>query len=296
MMRLRLGVAGSPVPRDPAAITPQYARSLAERGLSTLVTHLITPPDELVSSGEAARIRETLAAEGIRILQATGYNPLLVTSDQDLLDQELARLRDAFAAARALGAQMVISGCGSLNLEMFYAPARANHEPATRDRLIAALRRAARDAEATGIILTLECHAMTTLDTPAHIREVMEAVASPVVRVNFDPVNLLADLSSVYDNGQRMRDMWQVLGPWYAPSAHLKDVRPLPEFVVHLAEVPPGTGELDMAAFYDVCQKLGEGAGVVVEHLELKDVDEALRFAISSAAEHGISFERAPAS
>jgi sugar phosphate isomerase/epimerase len=291
-MRKRLGVAGSPEPRDPKAITREYARSLAGKGISTLVTHLSTPPDELVATGAAARVRATLEEAGIKILQATGYNPLLVTPDAGLLEVELTRLRHAFAAARALGSEMIISGCGSLNPEMFYAPARANHEEATRERLVAALRRAARDAEDTGITLAMECHVMTALDTPDHIRETITAVDSPLVRVNFDPVNLLGDLPSLYHNGARMREMWQVLGPLYAPSAHLKDVRALPDLVVHIAEVPPGAGELDLAAFYEVCRNLGAGAGVIVEHLELKDVDDALRFAIASAAEHDISFER----
>jgi sugar phosphate isomerase/epimerase len=288
--QLRLGLAGAPIPRDADAITPAFARSLAERGVSTIVTHLLMPPDELVATGAAARVRGVLADTGIGIIQSTGYNPLFITPDPDLLAIELRRLRDAFIAARELGAEMVISGCGSLDPVMFYAPAAANHIPATRDRLIAALRLAARDAEDIGIPLAMECHVMTTLNTPDNIRSIMEEVGSPFVRVNFDPVNLLGDLGAVYASGDRMRRMWDVLGPFYTPSAHLKDILPLPELVIHLAEVPPGKGLLDMTAFFEVCRKLGSGAGVVVEHLDVPDVDAALRFAIDGASAHGIAF------
>jgi L-ribulose-5-phosphate 3-epimerase len=291
---LRLGVAGGPVPREVEAYTPALARSLAERGITTIVTHLLPQPDELVASGEATRIREVLAAEGIGILQATGYNPLFVTPDLDLLERELARLRNAILAARDLGAEMIITGCGSLNPEMFYAASAANHEDATKERLIAALRRAARDAEEIGIPLAMECHVMTTLDTPEHIRDVIEAVGSPMVRVNFDPVNLLGDLQSAFNSGDRMRHMWDVLGPYYVRSGHLKDIRPLSELVVHLAEVPPGTGVLDMTVFYEICRKLGPGAGVIVEHLEAHEIDAALRFAVESAAANGIIFAGHP--
>lgn len=287
---LRLGVAGGPVPRDPEAYTPALARDLAARGLTTVVCHLETPPDVLVATGAATKVRSVLADQGIRILQATGYNPLLVTPDPDLLTVELARLRDAFLAARDLGAEMVISGCGSLNPEMFYAAAAGNHQEATRDRLVAALRRAARDAEEVGIPLAMECHVMTTLDTPETIRDIIDAVGSPMVRVNFDPVNLLGDLSAVYASGDRMRHMWEVIGPRYVPSAHLKDVLPLPNLVVHLAEVAPGKGLLDMTAFFEVCRNLGAGAGVIVEHLPADEVDDAIRFAIATAGQNRISF------
>jgi sugar phosphate isomerase/epimerase len=287
---LRLGVAGGPVPRDPDAYTPELARDLAGRGLTTLVTHLETAPDALVASGAAARVRSVLADAGIRILQATGYNPLFVTPDPDLLTRELARLRHAFLAARELGAEMVISGCGSLNPEMFYASDAANHHEATRDRLVAALRRAARDAEEIGIPLAMECHVMTTLDTPENIRDIIDAVGSPMVKVNFDPVNLLGDLTAVYASGDRMRHMWEVIGPRYVPSAHLKDVLPLPHLVLHLAEVAPGKGVLDMTVFFEVCRNLGAGAGVIVEHLPADEVDDAIRFAIATAGQNGISF------
>ena len=165
-----------------------------------------------------------------------------------------------------------------------------NHTEATKARLVAALRQAARDAEEVGIPLAMECHVMTTLDTPETILEIVDEVGSPMVRVNFDPVNLLGDLGSVFASGDRIRHMWDVLGPHYAPSAHLKDVMPLSHFVVHLAEVAPGKGVLDMAAFFEVCRKLGPGAGVIVEHLPADEVDAALVFAVRTAALNGITF------
>jgi hypothetical protein len=43
------------------------------------------------------------------------------------------------------------------------------------------------------------------LDTPEHIREVVDAVDSPWIRANFDPVNLLGGFSSMWNNGATMR-------------------------------------------------------------------------------------------
>lgn len=290
-MNMRLGLAGAWVPRDPTEVTPALARRLASLGFQALVTHFAAPPD--VMAGQAgARVREVLADAGIRIGQATGYNPNLVHPDDAVRDAELARLRAAFDAARVLGAEMIITGCGSHHPGFFYGPSPANHTEQARARLVESLRLAAPWAEASGIILALECHVLTTLDTPAHIRAVLQAVGSPWVRANFDPVNLIGDLPTLYAGGAAIRNMGAELGPYFAPSAHIKDITALPELVLHLAEVPPGEGQLDYAAFFDVCRTLGDGAALIIEHLAAEQVDAAIAFVKEAARRYDIQLER----
>jgi sugar phosphate isomerase/epimerase len=288
-MIMRLGLAGDLIPPDPRSLTPTVARELAALGISVLVTHFAMPPEE-VARAEGKRVRQVLADAGLSIVQASGYNPNMVHPDRKVRDFELTRLHAAFAAAHALGAEMVISGCGSHHPSAFYGPARANHEPRTRDRLVDSLRQAAVMAEEVGIPLALECHVLTTLDTPEHIAEVVQAVDSPWVRVNFDPVNLLGDLPSLFANGEAIRRMAGVLAPYYAPSAHVKDILAQADLVLHLAEAPPGAGLLDYEAFFTVCRRLGSGASLVVEHLPAAQVPAALAFVRNAAAEHEIEF------
>jgi sugar phosphate isomerase/epimerase len=264
-MRLRLGVSGGPVPRDPADVNDSLARQLRSLGISALQTHF--GPSPAAVAQHASRVRALLAEHGLSIVQATGYNPQLTHADDDVLASELERLREAFETARLLGAEMVLSGCGSRHPTAFYGPHPENHAPATRDRLIGSLRRAVPWAQEAGVILELECHVTTALDTPQHIREVIQAVDSPWVRANFDPVNLLGDFLSVWHNAEKMRAMWSTLGACYAKSAHIKDVRADPELVVHISEAPPGQGMLDLDAFFEVIRNLGEDTAVIVEHL-----------------------------
>ncbi len=289
-MRHRLGVSGGPVPRDPDAVTPALARELAELGVSAVVTHFTPAPAAMVA-GQARRVRQVLAEAGIRVVQATGYNPNMVHPDGDARRADLERLRAAFDAARLLGAEMIISGCGSHHPSFFYGPARDNHTQQARDRLVASLRQAAPWAESAGVVLALECHVQTTLDTPTHIREVLDAVDSPWVRANFDPVNLLGDLPTVFASGQAMRHMWATIGPRYAPSAHFKDVGVRPELVVHIDEMAPGEGILDLDTFFAVCRELGDGAAIVVEHLPADQARAALAFTRRRAAEAGITWQ-----
>jgi sugar phosphate isomerase/epimerase len=284
-MKLRLGVAGGPVPRHPAEVDDALARQLAGLGVRVLTTHFAPTPD--VVAADASRVRSVLAAHGLSIVQATGYNPQLTHPDDAVLASELDRLRAAFETARRLGSEMIISGCGSRHPSHFYGPHPENHLPATRDRLIAALQRVAPWARDAGVILALECHVTTALDTPEHIRDIVQGVDSPWVRANFDPVNLLGDFSKVWHNADAMRHMWQTLGSCYAKSAHIKDVVADPELVVHISEAPPGQGLLDLDAFFEVVQSLGEDTAIIVEHLPADQAIAAIKYVKHAAEQRG---------
>lgn len=289
-MRLRLGVAGGPVPRDAVDVDDALARRLAGLGVRVLTTHFQPTPE--VVAKHARRVRSVLAEHGLSIVQATGYNPQLTHPDDSVLDAELQRLRAAFDTARLLGAEMIISGCGSRHPSAFYGPHPENHLPATRERLISALRRVVPWARDAGVLLALECHVTTALDTPEHIREVIRAVDSQWVRANFDPVNLLGDFWKVWANAQAMRHMWNTLGvECYAKSAHIKDVRADPELVVHISEAPPGQGMLDLDVFFEVVGKLGEDAAVIVEHLPADQALAAIEYVKQAAAERSVTFD-----
>ena len=152
------------------------------------------------------------------------------------------------------------------------------------------MRRVAPWAHDAGVILALECHVTTVLDTPEHIREVVQAVDSPWVRANFDPVNLLGDFSKVWHNADAMRRMWDTLGACYAKSAHIKDVRADPELVVHISEAPPGQGLLDLDAFFEVVGHLGEDSAVIVEHLPPDQALAAIAYVKQAAEQRGFTF------
>jgi sugar phosphate isomerase/epimerase len=287
-MKLRLGVAGGPLPRYPADVDESLARRLSGLGLSVLTTHFQPTPEAVAT--HATRVREVLAEYGLSIVQATGYNPQLTHPDDAVLASELDRLCTAFGTARILGAEMIISGCGSRHASAFYGAHPDNHTPAARSRLIESLRRVVPWAEDAGVILALECHVTTALDTPEHIREVIQSVGSPWVRANFDPVNLLGNFSLVWDNANAMRHMWQTLGACYAKSAHIKDVRADPELVVHISEAPPGQGLLDLDAFFEVVGQLGENTAVIVEHLPADQALAAIAYVKDAGEQRNFTF------
>ncbi len=289
-MTFRLGLSGGIVPTDPAAMDVTFARTARALGATVLATHLAPPPDALIATGQAARIRALLADHGIAIVQATGSRPALVTDDPARLAADLERLARAGEAAAALGSPWVLTGCGSLHPEHPYGPHPGNHAPATRDRLVAALRAAAPRAADAGVGIALEAHVATTLDTPESIAAILGEVDHPAVRLNFDPVNLLGTLDAAFANGAEIARMAALLGPFYAPTAHLKDVVIHPELVVRIAEGEPGEGILDLDAFYAAARGLGPEVAVIVEHLPAERVPAAIARVRAAAADRGIHF------
>ncbi|MGE3910107.1 MAG: sugar phosphate isomerase/epimerase family protein [Chloroflexota bacterium] len=288
-MPIELGIATPAVPRDPAALDDRFCKWAADLGVTVLGTHLGPTPEDV--RPHAAEIRSRLEGWGLRIVQATGYNPALVGTDPARREVDLARLTSAFEVARLLGSPMVLTGCGSYHPTHGYGPHPQNHAPETRERIVEFLRLAALRAEDHGIVLALECHMITALDTPAHIREIVDAVGSASVRVNFDPVNLLPGVDAIYASGAAMSEMLEILGPRYHWTAHAKDIVIESRLALHLDETVCGDGLLDWPAYLRCAERLGSAAqpaAVLVEHMPAFLASRGLAFVRAQAKAAGI--------
>jgi len=289
-MPIALGIATPAVPRDPLALDDRFGKWAADLGVSVIGTHLGPTPEDVLP--HAAEVRARMEGWGIKIVQATGYNPVLVGDDPARRADDLARLTRSFAVARALGSPMVLTGCGSYHPTHHYGPHPRNHSAAARELMVEFLRQAAPRAEDQGVVLALECHMITALDTPAHIREVIDAVGSPALKANFDPVNLLSDVDKVFNSGPEMDAMLAELGPRYHWTAHAKDVLIEPRLALHLEETVCGDGLLDWAAYLRCAERLGtaqQPAAVLVEHMPAFLAPRGVGFVRAQAAAAGIA-------
>lgn len=289
-MAIELGIATPAVPRDPRALDDRFGKWAADLGVTVLGTHLGPAPEDV--EPHAADVRARMAGWGLRIVQATGYNPVLVGDDPARRAADLDRLTRAFAVARLLGSPMVLTGCGSYHPTHHYGPHPRNHSSEARERIVEFLRLAAPRAEDHGVVLALECHMLTTLDTPVHIREVVDAVGSPNVKVNFDPVNLLGGVDAVFASGAEMQAMLTELGPRYHWTAHAKDVLIESRLALHLEEMVCGDGQLDWPAYLRCAERLGAAerpAAVLVEHMPAFLATRGLAYLRDQAAAAGIS-------
>lgn len=284
---LRLGLAQGPVPTDPTQLTPDLAKWIADLGVKSIVTHFSPAPDDRLTG----RVREALDQAGLTIAQAGGCRPNLIAPDDATRRGDVARLGMALRGAAALGAEMVITGCGSHHPSHPYGPSPDNHSVEARRRLVESLGEVAEHAEDTSVVLALEPHVMTTLDTPERTREILDAVDSPKVRANFDPVNFLGSLPALYGSAAEIAAAARTIGPRLAPSAHLKDANANADFVVQIVEVPPGEGLVDLGALLRTCvDSLPPESTLIIEHLEAPLVATALARVRELATAEDIEF------
>lgn len=286
MTSMRLGLANGPLPTTSDGVTPALVERLRGWGIHTLAVHL--QDTDALLGGQGRRVRDLLADRDIRVWQSTGYQPNLVDPDPDVREEAHRRLRRGLAVAERLGAVMVNTGVGSHHPTFPYGPHPANHAPEAVDTLVDNLRLLCPEAADRGLLLSLEPHVQTTVGDPDTIAAIVEAVDHPALRVNFDPVNLLGTLPEVFDAGAAIGRMGRRMGAFLSPSAHVKDILPLPELVLHLAEVPPGEGYVDWAAYFAVCRGMGDGAALIVEHLHGDAVEPALEATVALAERHGV--------
>ena len=138
------------------------------------------------------------------------------------------------------------------------------------------------------MVMALECHLLTTLDTPGHVREIFDQVDSPWLRVNYDPVNFIGSLDAVYDSGAVARNAIDTIGPHLAPSAHLKDIVVEDDLVLKIAEAPAGAGIVDLEAIIDCCADLPDGSSLIVEHFGPEESALALQHVAELGARRGL--------
>jgi sugar phosphate isomerase/epimerase len=269
---MRVGVAGF-LPNDPAAIDRAAADALRAMGMSG--ASVILPDPTAYAEAELARVRQCLAASGIAVAQVNPrYHSLI--GPEEVRRAGLAALRAACRCARWLQAANVYVRPGSLNPRGPWLSHPRNTSPEALEQLVDSLKEAASVAEGEGVVLALEGHVLSPLDSPTRVREVLDAVGSDSLRFNSDPVNFVGTLADAYDTRGLIDRLFAELGD-RTVCAHLKDVYVEERLVLHLAECAPGDGLLDLPAFLTGFERCCPNGYVLIEHLPPDRVPAAKR-------------------
>ena len=119
---------------------------------------------------------------------------------------------------------------------------------ATRERLVESLRALVPFAAECGVPLALEGHAVSPVFSPAVCREIFDAVDSPWLRFNLDPVNFVHTIDEAFHPGPLLAELFERMS-FATIVAHAKDVTVADRLVVHIEECVPGEGYLDLEQF-----------------------------------------------
>jgi sugar phosphate isomerase/epimerase len=145
-------------------------------------------------------------------------------------------------------------------------------------------------AEGEGVLLAIEGHVLSPLDTPRRVRELFDAVGSPALKFNTDPVNFIRTLQDVYDTPRILNELFDLLGK-ETLVAHAKDVSVGDPLVLHIEEVLLGTGYLDYPLFLRRFQACSPDGWIEIEHLPDEKVPLARQALLQKAAEAGVMLE-----
>ena len=234
-----------------------------------------------LSADELANARRELREAQIAV-SAIGSPVGKAPIDGDF-DSELARLRAALNAAHVLDTRLV-------RIFSFFIPNGRHQEYRTEVmRRIAVF---AKEAERAGVRLVHENESNIYGDDAERCRDVVESVASPALKIAFDPANFVQVGVHPYD------EAWPLLAEHVA-HFHVKDAvavdrsgvapypAPAPEAQLMASVRPAGQGEAQLPELLRALDMLKYRGFLVIEpHLRfrLQDLDGGERFGVALAA------------
>lgn len=224
--------------------------SLAERaawarGQGFSCVHLAlekTVPDFKMSPGKLTaglgkHIRDIFAAHDVDVAVLGCYKNL-AHPDKD----ELQRIQDNYIAhlrmAISLGCSVVGTETGAPNAQYRYEP--LCHTETALQAFLRGLAPVVEAAESLGVLMAIEPVWNHIVWNPQVARRVIREIASPNLRIIFDPVNLLS-MENYQDRERVIGEAIEQFGE-YVEVVHLKDFQVQGE---KLLSVAPGTGIMD---------------------------------------------------
>ncbi len=281
---MKLGVAGL-LPAWEQIDVPA-ARKVREAGFRGATIFFQRPLE--ADPAAVRRLKSVLDEAGLEAAQANGTYEVLMNPDDRLRAQGVQGLQALIRLGRALDAKSVYVRPGSHNPHGAWYPHPENYAPQTFDHLVNSLRQAALTAQAEGMTLALEGHVLSLLDTPRRMRDVIDAVGSPALRFNTDPVNFIGTVRDAYDPSRVLDELASLLGD-VTVAAHLKDLDLRDALVLHIDEVVIGEGRMDYDRLLRQLDQMDPDMYGLIEHLPDEAVPLARAGLMRAADKAGIT-------
>ena len=239
-------------PGDPDAIA--RTKNLGIPGI------VLVSPENGWSQSDLEKGRAAFAANDMFVSEFAIRNyHLLVHEDKAVRSQGIENVKQRIADARALDAHGV-------TVHWFAGQAQNWWTDEVWSRLVASSAEVAAEAESVGIDLGFHSFVLGPWDSPEQHRRLIDDVASPRMKVLFDPVNMMTH-RHVLDTTGFLNHCFDLLGPDII-GAHAKDVDIDGEhWVIKIDEIPPGTGTLDYETFLLQMDRLEGDVVLTIEHL-----------------------------
>lgn len=217
-------------------------------------------------------IREAFAAENVVIAEVGAWKNML-DPDATARKANLDYVTERMALAEAVGARCCVDIAGSYNPKVWYGMNARNLSREFFDATVENCRRVIDAVKPAHTRFSIEMMPWSIPDGPDSYLELIQAVDRKAFGVHLDVCNVINSPARFYNNRGVIEECFRKLGPWIL-SCHAKDLAWVPEYNVHFAEVVPGRGEVDYAAYLRELAKLPVDAPLMMEHL--KNAEEYL--------------------
>ena len=246
-MAMRLGFSAWAMPEMPVADQIDLVARCGYGAIELMGGDRAALNPRTISDSEARDIRRRVDDAGLALPSIACHGNLLVADTARRADEK-ARI----VAAMDLAARL--AGPDGPPCVVTMAWGTPDADDAARRRIVEAFVELGEAGAARGVVVAIEPHVGQALDLPDRVQAVLDAVASPWVRLNFDN-------SHFEVMGCDAAAYVPQLAP-YAVHTHLKDQRgiaPAYEFLV------PGEGDFDYAAYLPLLEGAGYAGSVTVE-------------------------------
>lgn len=234
-------------------------------------------------------IRDAFAAENVVIAEVGAWKNML-DPDPAARKENLAYVTDRLVLADAVGARCCVDIAGSYHPKIWYGMNAKNLSREFLDATVANCRAVIDAVKPTRTRFTIEMMPWSLPDGPDAYLELIRAVDRRPFAVHLDVCNVINSPTRFYNNKAVIEECFRKLGQWIV-SCHAKDLAWIPEYNVHFAEVVPGRGEIDYAAYLQQLSRLAVDAPLMLEHLKsAEEYDEGRAYIQRIAAKEAIPF------
>ena len=236
---MKLGYSTWGMPKIPVDRALEHLAALGYDGVELTVIPGYTTELSTLDKAERSRIVGLLKKHNLDLPAIAGHTSLLAT-DPDEHAQNMARLK----ATVDLAVDWAIDG------ELPCIDTTAGGKPEEWDAVKSALVERTAElvdyAKSKGVIIAMEPHVSTAIDTPARALELLRLVDSPYLKLNFD-------ISHFNIQGISIDESVSALAP-HTVHTHVKDERgQVPDFEFLI----PGEGEFDYVYYLRAMQQQG---------------------------------------
>ncbi len=225
---------------------------------------------EVFTPGLAEYVRKAVSPLSVAVL---GCYLNLCTPDETEYKNTLLKYTAHLRVASMLGACVVGTETGNPNKEYRYDPAVSHSEEAL-ELFIRRVTPVVKAAEKVGAFLAIEPVYTHIVSTPARARRVLDAVASPNLRIIFDPVNLLHP-----DNLSRRDEVLSEAMELLCPEIdiiHIKDYIVLEDG--KMESVAAGQGQMDFSGILRFAAERKPCIPMTLENTKPENAREARLF------------------